>query len=89
MTAEFTKFDNSSNWVYGICGDYQFQAKLYDIPSMFGIKDGRVSKLWIADTDKKCLVNFDRGWDKKPSAEIKPYFDAIMLLLEQSPKRFE
>ena len=97
MTAKFTKFDNSSNWVDGEVGKYKFQAKLFDTPSDYGINDGRVSKLCIWDDDVRLqkfdileasVVNFDRGWDIEPTEEVKPYFDAVMELLENSSLRF-
>ena len=88
IKAEFTRFDNSSNWVSGKVGPFTFEAKLFDEGSVFGIKKGRVSKLDIRD-GHGCVVNFDRGWDIKHSKEVKPYFNAVMELLENSPKRFE
>ena len=88
LTAVFTHFDNSSNWVHGICGEYNFDAKLFDDGSQFGINNGRVSKLSIAKYNGSPDVNYDRGWDIKPSQTVKSYYDAIMGLLENSPKRF-
>lgn len=88
VTAEFTEFDSSSNWVYGKTSDgFNFEAKLYNVGSIFGIKDGRVSKLWISNSENKCVANYDRGWDLKVSKEAKKSFSAIMELLENSPKR--
>lgn len=95
--AYFTRFESGTNWCDGKVGKYNFQAKLFDEGSTFGIENGRVSKLSIWDEEKRqkeqnfcnaCVVNYDRGWDIKPSNEIKPYFDAVMTLLENSPKRF-
>lgn len=42
------------------------EAKIYNTPSQFGINNGRISKLWIQDSDRTVLVNYDRGWDVKP-----------------------
>jgi hypothetical protein len=98
ITAEFTEFKNGTNWCSGKVGKYSFSAKLFDIGSTFGIKNGRVSKLAIWDETvrqkeqnffKACVVNYDRGWDIKPKKEIKVFFDAVMKLLENAPKRFE
>lgn len=98
LKAEFTKFDNTSQWVSGKIGNYVFDAKLFDQSSTFGIKNGRVSKLSIYDEmvrqEKKdffaaSIVNYDRGWDIKPTKENKPIFEAVMQLLEESPKRWE
>ena len=94
----FTKFESGTNWCDGKIGKYNFQAKLFDTGSTFGINDGRVSKLAIWDEKIRqekqnffagCVVNYDRGWDIKPKKDIKPYFDAVMELLENAPKRFE
>lgn len=88
-TATFSEFTPSDNWVTGICGDYTFSAKLFDEGSQFGIKGGRVSKLSITKVGTlKLAVNYDRGWDVKPDATTKPYYKAIMTLLENAPKRF-
>lgn len=40
--------------------------KHYETPSEYGIDGGRISKLEIRDGEK-VLVNYDRGWDIKPS----------------------
>jgi hypothetical protein len=100
MKVEFTKFDKTSNWVYGTVnsGEYGFEAKLFDEGSEYGINNGRVSKLSIwneknrqeeQDFLKASIVNYDRGWDIKPKKGYKEIFDAVMQLLENSPKRFE
>jgi hypothetical protein len=89
MKAKFTDFTTESNWVSGKCDKYHFEAKLFDEGSEYGINGGRVSKLFIADDDDYTLVNYDRGWDVEPSVEMEPYYEEIMKLLENSPKRFE
>ena len=89
MTAELTDFTTESNWVKGKVGDdYWFEAKLYDSGSSFGIDDGRVSKLRIRYKGGD-VVNYDRGWDIRPTKTHKPAYNAIMSLLENSPKRFQ
>jgi hypothetical protein len=87
--ATFTTFDKSSNWVTGKCGDWKFEAKLYDDGSVFGINDGRVSKLEIKDAKGITVLNYDRGWDVENDEVTNPYFTAIMELLEKSPRRFD
>lgn len=89
MKAQFTKFPKDNNWVSGICDNVTFNAKLFDNGSIFGINKGRVSKLSICDHDGRCIVCYERGWFIKPIDSVKPYFDAVMELLENSPKRFE
>lgn len=95
--AQFTKFQSGTNWCEGKIGKYNFEAKLFDEDSTFGIKKGRVSKLAIWDEEvrqkernfiKGCIVVYDRGWDMKPTKESKPFFDAVMTLLENAPKNF-
>lgn len=98
--AIFTKFEPNTNWCDGKIGPYNFQAKLFDEGSIFGIENGRVSKLFIWDQKVReakqdftgaCVIIYDRGWDesKQVTDELKPYFDAVMELLENAPKRFE
>lgn len=100
IKTEFTEFTNTTNWVKGVVYTkdriYEFEAKLFDEGSEYGIKDGRVSKLQIWDVDIRreldlnyaTIVNYDRGWDVRPGAN-RPVFKAVMELLENSPKRFE
>ena len=45
--------------------EYKYFAKVYDISSIFGINNSRISKLSIKD-GKKLVVNYDRGWDVRP-----------------------
>ena len=91
MKAIFTDFGTESNWVTGTCEGHTFHAKLFDTPSEFGIKNGRVSKfsLCLNSNRSRCIINYDRGWDLKPTKENREIFDVIMKLLENSPKRFE
>jgi len=86
--AKFTEFSNKSQWVTGFCDGYNFEAKLFDVGSPFGIKKGRVSKLHIYNEDKD-IVRYDRGWDGKIAKEHRPIYNKVMKLLENSPKRFE
>lgn len=97
ISAVFTKFESGTNWCDGTVGKYNFQAKLFDYGSDFGIDEGRVSKLSIwnqavreekQDFLEACIVNYDRGWDIKPEGDTEPYFNAVMELLENAPKRF-
>lgn len=97
IKAEITKFPFDSNWVSGKVGGYVFEAKLFDDSSTFGINNGRVSKLSIYDDSTRlskgffasCIVNYDRGWDIRPTKEQKPYFLAVMAALEATPRRFD
>ena len=66
-------------WIDGTNGPYYYQAKIFDEPSRYGIKNGRVSKLVIYDTDGKLCCQYDRGWVIKPdNDEVKEVFLKIM-----------
>lgn len=90
MNAKFTIFPTRSNWVRGICGIYTFNAKLFDDSSIYGINCGRVSKLIIFKAvHPDAVVDYERGWNVVPKEEDRPAYDAIMHLLETSPRRFD
>lgn len=62
--------ESSGNWVTGQVDGHWFQSKVYVNPSIFGINEGRVSKLIISKTNvwpgfyrEKLLFNYDRGLD--------------------------
>lgn len=102
MKAYFTKFQSDTNWCDGVVTDgiktYQFQSKLLDIGSSFGINEGRVLKLAIWDEDVRvkkqnfgsaCIVHYERGWDIEPVDSVKGFYDCVMELLENASKRFD
>lgn len=73
-------------WIVGsvVCNgkQYSISGKVYLEGSKFGIDNGPISKLWIKDMEKsKVIVNYDRGWDVKPTDENKDLYEAIMKLL--------
>lgn len=79
-------------WVSGEVDKYQFSALILKIPAKIAIEKGRISKLSIWDPKMmestgsfigSCIVNFDRGWDIKPSIIAEPYFNSVMALLKQ------
>ena len=39
---------HSGNWTSGHIGPFRFEVKHYEEPSVFGIDEGRISKLWLA-----------------------------------------
>jgi hypothetical protein len=45
--------------------EYTFHAKVYDIGSVHGIGQGRISKLQVRRGDR-VVMNYDRGWDQPP-----------------------
>lgn len=82
-------------WVTAIICDRWVQAKVYDVGSVFGINNGRVSKLVIGKTQyrdctqdffKRMAYNYDRGldFDELPDGLLS----RIVSQLEQLPPIF-
>lgn len=62
-------------------GDYivcKYEAKQYDEGSVYGINEGRISKLCIT-IDGRTVCNYDRGWDIEPTCEAAEMALAIIL----------
>jgi len=47
----------------------QYWVKHFEEGSDFGINNGKISKLECR-IDNKTIINYDRGWDKKPKTKI-------------------
>lgn len=61
-----------TGWESGAIGKYNFEAKVYDLPSIFGINDGRVSKLHVYSMiggESVSIIEYDRGWGLQPKSE--------------------
>lgn len=83
---------NADAWSEGFAyiGDqeYSVQVKWFDEPSMFGIRKGRISKLWVGKanspsySDKPSydeVFSFDRGWVERPKTdEDKAILKAVL-----------
>lgn len=88
---------NETGWITAVIQGRWVQAKVYDLPSTFGVRNGRVSKLAIGKTDKwdcelrffdQMAYNYDRGLDFHNKDELPPdVLDAIVAELEMLPKR--
>jgi len=48
---------------------YRIEASVFDIPSVYGINGGRVSKFWIHH-GREIVVAYDRGWEQKPYDDV-------------------
>lgn len=49
---------------------FEINVKHFEEPSLFGIRSGRVSKLWIREEGKiEADVSYDRGWDVRPKTK--------------------
>ena len=84
-------------WVSGYVGSYEFSAFILKQPSKSGIDKGRVSKLAIWDPAIRktthsfigsCIVNYDRGWDIKPSRIAQPYYEKVKSLLDHHAEQY-
>jgi hypothetical protein len=58
-------------WVCGTIADYRFEALAFpehaETPE-WELGQSRISKLWVKRlSDGKTVVNFDRGWDIRPT----------------------
>lgn len=77
------KIKNKGNgFVSGKCGDYGFEAKVYNSESALGINGGRVSKITMYDKDNNWVMNYDRGWDIEPEDEVVDAYANIIEVLE-------
>ena len=79
-------------WISGRVDKYEFSALVLQQPANTSIEKGRISKLSIWDPEVMetsgsfigaCIVNYDRGWDIKPSKLAEPYYKRIISLLGQ------
>ena len=67
-------------WTYGECFGFSWQAKVYTNPSMWGIADGRISKLWIYDSKEQEVYCYDRGpsgGDSISAEDLRKVLEAI------------
>ena len=80
-------------WASGVVDRYEFSALVLHEPTKLGIDRGRISKLSVWDPIIKensknfidaCIVNYDRGWDIRPSKIAQPYYNAVKALLDSS-----
>lgn len=84
-------------WVSGVVDQYEFSALILNNITKLGIDKGRISKLAIWDPVlressnnfiKSCIVNYDRGWDIRPSKIALPYYNKVKQLLDSSMHKF-
>lgn len=64
--------------------DYKIDAKVFLEGSEYGIDNGPISKLSIKDiANNELIINYDRGWDKKPDEQNEfLYKETIKALTE-------
>lgn len=64
-------------WSEGKIDGYDFCVKHFEEGSIFGIDEGRISKLNIRK-DGIDLCDYDRGWDVEPVAEVMPVYEKLL-----------
>jgi hypothetical protein len=83
-------------WISGEVDKFHFSALVLKTPVKIAIEKGRISKLSIWDPKMmestgsfitSCIVNFDRGWDIKPSIIAEPFYNCVITLLNQKLNR--
>ncbi len=83
-THNVTLIMSTNRWEFGtltIDGmNITWNAKIFDDGSIFGIKNGRISKL-CAKIGDEWIFNYDRGWDIKPQGTIAK--KAFKMLVKQ------
>ena len=47
-------------WYEGCMDGYHYQAKVYDEGSIYGINEGRISKLWISRDGAEAQAAFEK-----------------------------
>ena len=68
-------------WKCGIIDGCQWEAKVFDNGSHFGIDDGRISKLYIYGPNGEVLCVYERGWHgERPSDGIMGLVNKIVAL---------
>ena len=48
---------------------YRIEMVRFDEPSIYGIRKGHISKLWVRGEDGTVVINYDRGWDIRPATD--------------------
>ena len=46
---------------------FKIQMVRFDEPSRFGIRNGRISKLWAREENGAETIAYDRGWSHRPT----------------------
>ena len=75
---------NATGWMSGTFGSLEFDAKVYDNPSHFGINAGRVSKLLVKDAFN-VIYEYDRG-GQTPTELINSLVAAIEAAIVAPPE---
>ena len=63
-------------WSTGMMNGVYYEVKHYEEGSVFGICEGKISKLFMR-RDRKVLISYDRGWDVRPDPAGDPEAYAV------------
>jgi hypothetical protein len=71
ITKTTRRASGAGTWVIGTIASHKFNALVFpehaDSPD-YELDDSRISKIWLQRlSDKATVVNFDRGWDVRPT----------------------
>lgn len=70
------------HWTRGTYGPFEFEVKHWPEPSVFGIDEGRISKLWVTRrTSYTTVAAYDRGWDRLPRFDDE--MDAVSAIIDR------
>ncbi|MHA4739179.1 DUF7678 domain-containing protein [Dyadobacter sp. MSC1_007] len=78
-------------WLSGTVNQYEFSVLILKVPAKTAMDKDRISKLSIWDPVVRkatnnfiaaCIVNYDRGWDIRPSRRAEPYYHAVKALID-------
>ena len=65
-------------WDKGLSNGYEWEVKHFDEDSVFGIDEGKISKLFIYK-DEETVVAYDREWLKKPATKaVKELYNQLV-----------
>ena len=83
-----TAYTPDGIWLIGTVDDYDFQAKVCDEASGFGIAGGRVIKLHVFGIIRGHeLFAYERGWDKFPGRAHRELARALIRFCESLPEQ--
>ena len=72
--------EKRTNWKKEKEGLFEASILAFDEPSRYGIDNGCISKLYIVERTRtlKVVCDYDRGWNVRPSKEVKEFYDKII-----------
>ena len=76
-------------WLTGTIDDFPFGIKVCDKKSGFGIRRGRVIKLYVNDKNSSLeLFAYERGWERKPHTPFQQsLLKALLRFAASLPKQ--